>query len=400
MNFWNFEDLSRIHIELTNACNAACPMCARFYLNSPNVRPDLKLAQITLEQFKNYFPPYVLKKLSHFQLCGTHGDPGMAKDVYEICEYIYLHASDNIVVQMHTNGGMRNPEWWEKMGKLFSFNKNPKNPWRMIFSIDGLEDTNHLYRRNVNWQKLKSNAEAFIKGGGIAIWEYLIFKHNEHQIEEAKQLSASIGFTKIILKTALGVSTQDGYLRPLPANDRQGNLEYIIEAPTKAEHRNLSNPKGEKPIPFYPFNYNKDKVLDDYETKVDNAYAILDTLKNVENLNDCEINCKMKGGRAVLEIFVDNFGKVIPCCYMGTHINGQYTDFASLQTIKHMKDHGWDKFDLNKFTLKEILDAGHLNTVFADSWSKPSIKEGKIAYCASICGQESHVDKIYKLKNR
>ena len=60
-----------------------------------------------------------------------------------------------------------------------------------------------------------------------------------------------------------------------------------------------------------------------------------------------------------------------------------------------MNDYGWDNFDLNKYSMKEILDAGHLDRVFADSWSKNSIKEGKMGYCASICGEESRVDRVY-----
>ena len=43
--FWNSKELVQMHIELTNACNAACPMCVRFYNNSPLVRPDLEIGQ-------------------------------------------------------------------------------------------------------------------------------------------------------------------------------------------------------------------------------------------------------------------------------------------------------------------------------------------------------------------
>jgi len=60
-----------------------------------------------------------------------------------------------------------------------------------------------------------------------------------------------------------------------------------------------------------------------------------------------------------------------------------------------MSDYGWDHFDLNKHSLTEILDAGHLDRVFADSWTKPSVKEGKMAYCSSICGEESRIDRVY-----
>ena len=62
MNFFNYDELSQLHVELTNACNAACPMCVRFHNNSPLARPDLEIGQITAEKFKNYFPPEIIKK--------------------------------------------------------------------------------------------------------------------------------------------------------------------------------------------------------------------------------------------------------------------------------------------------------------------------------------------------
>jgi hypothetical protein len=95
------------------------------------------------------------------------------------------------------------------------------------------------------------------------------------------------------------------------------------------------------------------------------------------------------------EIFVDNFGRVLPCCYVGTHISGTFPDYESLQLHKHINDYGWDNFDLNKHSLREILDAGHLDRVFADSWTKDSVKNGKMAYCSSICGEESRIDRVY-----
>ena len=54
-NFFNFPELNQLHIELTNACNAACPMCSRFHVNSPLIRPDLEIDQITIDKFKKYF---------------------------------------------------------------------------------------------------------------------------------------------------------------------------------------------------------------------------------------------------------------------------------------------------------------------------------------------------------
>ena len=64
----------------------------------------------------------------------------------------------------------------------------------MCFSIDGLEDTNHVYRKNVNWEKLMANVNAFIAAGGSAHWDMLVYKHNQHQVDACEQLARKMGF--------------------------------------------------------------------------------------------------------------------------------------------------------------------------------------------------------------
>ena len=399
--FWNNRELTQMHIELTNACNAACPMCVRFYNNSPLTRPDLEIGQITIDKFKEYFPPHIIKKCNLILFCGVHGDPCVAKDMYEICEYIDS-VSKNTAVRVNTNGGMRKSEWWSKLGKLFS--KHPRNKdsyWSVTFSIDGLEDTNHLYRRNVNWKILIDNVKSFIDAGGSAMWDYLIFKHNEHQIIEAQQLANTLGFTEFIPKKSLGVD-QGNKLKPLPVLDKNGELEYVIEAPVEAKNRNLENPEGVEPLKFYPFkpeDYRKLKIEKsvgkNFQQQVSSVYETRILLEDNTKYNNCKINCKSKVWQGGKEIFVDNFGRVMPCCYVGTHLNGVYTDTRTLQLHKHMNDYGWDKFDLNNHTLEEILDQGHLDRVFADSWKKDTVEGGRLSYCADTCGVQSSIDRIF-----
>jgi MoaA/NifB/PqqE/SkfB family radical SAM enzyme len=399
-NFWTTPELKQIHIELTNACNAACPMCVRFYRNSPLPRPDLEVGQITLDKFKQYFPPEILQPCAKIMFCGVHGDPCMARDMLEICEYIQENTTMKFAIQVHTNGGMRNPEWWAELGKVFAKrNQMTWECWRVIFSVDGLEDTNHIYRRNVKWNNLIANIKAFTGAGGNAGWEYLIFKHNEHQLEEAEALSKELGFKLFIPKKALGVA-HDNMLQPMSALSKEGKLEYVIEAPTIAKYRNVENPEGISAPPKLEFkieDYRKlkeTKSNENYKARVDSVYDII-AKQDLKKLDSCEIKCKASKDWGAKEIFVDNFGRVIPCCYIGTHLNGADTNINTLQLHKAMDDYGWDNFDLNKHSLKEILDAGHLDRVFADTWSKGSIKEGKMGYCASICGEESRVDRVY-----
>lgn len=60
-----------------------------------------------------------------------------------------------------------------------------------MFSIDSLKDTNSIYRVDSQWNKLMENASAYLKFGAKARWDFLVFKHNEHQVEQA-QASAKI----------------------------------------------------------------------------------------------------------------------------------------------------------------------------------------------------------------
>jgi MoaA/NifB/PqqE/SkfB family radical SAM enzyme len=401
--FWNKHELSQMHIELTNSCNAACPMCVRFHNNSTLIRPDLEIGQITLEKFKKYFPPEILLKCSLILFCGVHGDPCVAKDTLEICKYI-MESSSKTAVRLNTNGGMRKAEWWKQMGELFSkrTKRSGFNYWQITFSIDGLEDTNHIYRRNVNWKTLMSNVNAFISAGGMANWDYLIFKHNEHQIEEASALALKMGFCEFIPKKALGVDNGK-MLTPMPALNKDGTLEYYIEAPVNPKNRNLDAIDAiSQPLVFYPFDPEEYRVAKaskqiskDFQEQVENVYD--NRLKKEDNskYDSCEIKCKSKMWTGGKEIFVDQAGRVLPCCYIGTHLNGVYTDTRTLQLHKHMNDYGWDHFSLEKHTLEEILDGEHLDRVFADSWTKESATKGKLTYCADTCGQVSSIDKIF-----
>ena len=64
-----------------------------------------------------------------------------------------------------------------------------------MFSIDGLEDTNHIYRVGVQFEKVIQNAKAYIDAGASAHWDMLVFDHNKHQVEQCKQLADKMGFT-------------------------------------------------------------------------------------------------------------------------------------------------------------------------------------------------------------
>jgi hypothetical protein len=175
-----------LHIEPTDVCQAACPLCAR----ETDVEFDKQQHHhLTVEQIKQQFSEDVIRGLDKMFMCGNYGDPAAGTHTLELYDY-FRKVNPTITLGMNTNGGIRGQWWWNQLGKRFNQEKD-----YCVFSIDGLEDTNHIYRRGVNWNNLIFNARAFIEAGGSAHWDMLVYKHNEHQVDACEQQAKELGFT-------------------------------------------------------------------------------------------------------------------------------------------------------------------------------------------------------------
>lgn len=178
-------DIKVLHIESTDACNAACPQCARETDTTFN-KNDLH--HLTVEQIKELVDVDAIKHLDKIYMCGDYGDPAAGRNTLELYKY-FRSINPTITLGMNTNGGLRNTAWWSELGSLLNTQKD-----YTVFSIDGLEDTNHIYRVNVKWDKVIENAKAFVSGGGNAHWEMLVFDYNQHQVNSAEKLAKELGF--------------------------------------------------------------------------------------------------------------------------------------------------------------------------------------------------------------
>ena len=182
------DNVKEIHIEPTSLCNAACPMCAR-NVNGEGLNPYITLKSLSLQWFKDNIKQEKIKELDKVFFCGNVGDPASAPDLLDIIEYFKSY-NDNIVVGLNTNGGLKIKEWWDRLGRLLNGRLD-----YCVFSIDGLEDTNQIYRKNVKWEKVMENANTFIGTGASAHWDMLVFDHNKHQVSQAEILAKDMGFT-------------------------------------------------------------------------------------------------------------------------------------------------------------------------------------------------------------
>jgi len=388
---WNYKDTYLVHVELSNRCNAACPLCPRYVNHSLKVNPELDLGSVSLESFKNWFPLDFVQKSKSWIFCGTNGDPMMAKDAYEILEYVVKNS--NAKIQINTNGSIRDVKFWAKMGKLLA---EPCLSSRyVVFSVDGLEDTNHIYRRNVKWDSVMKNMKSYVKSGGMGIWDFLIFKHNEHQLGEAEKLAKKMGVT-FSPKRPFGFETHEpDVYQDLMVYDEQGNFIYRIEPATEQFRLNKSVKK---------FEISEDKILlpNDKPTKESIDKKWDDVINN--NLKDLEFPERFKGKvvnckschQAGMEIYVDCKGNVMPCCFVGTMHNSDFQNNETLQIRNEINNYGKDKINLNNYSLQEILDSDYLNVVFADRWENAKSDKDKMVYCFNTCSTDHMKDLFVK----
>lgn len=180
-------DLKRFDIELTDKCNAHCPLCSRTNVNDISKTTEfVKNVEITFEEFKKINDGI---KFQTYSFCGNHGDPLSAKDFLKIVEYV---AKKDCIVSIHTNGSVKTPSYFKRLGEILSINPNNM----VSFDLDGLEDTHSFYRRNTNFNKVLENAKTYIANTTAkSNWQFVVFNHNKHQIDDAKKLAKEIGFT-------------------------------------------------------------------------------------------------------------------------------------------------------------------------------------------------------------
>ncbi len=212
------------HLELTDKCNAACPMCGRTQ-QADHCRTDktkVKNIELTLNDIRKAFTPELCRQIQQIDLCGGLGDPPAASQCLEICDYL---VEQGVTVTLSTNGSLRSTRWWQSLGEIFKTNDS-----LVEFHIDGLEDTNHLYRVNTQFRKIIENASHYLQSGAIAEWHFILFKHNQHQVEEAVAQSRRMGFSqfKLIDTVRFGKEKRFRYQTPT------GEIRYLEPATINA----------------------------------------------------------------------------------------------------------------------------------------------------------------------
>ena len=330
---------------------------------------DPRLIQQILEDTKPFLP-------NHVFINGNYGDPIMYPyllEVVKMCKDMGVPQ-----VTLSTNGSAQTEAWWTELATIM------RKPDKVIFAIDGLEDTNHLYRVNSKWSTIMRNAKAFIGAGGIARWDYIGFAHNEHQIEEARQLAEDMGFVKFRYKKS------NRYVIPTHYDgEEQEQIVKRTEIQFVAKQHVAQKKKQEKT------SEQKEKALEtilaapkkqaNTTEKVD---AVIKKHKSFDNyVNTTEIECQTARDKS---IFVDYQGKVWPCCWQGHYYSKIGHDMATPRRIEDNKDM-WEKYgndfnNLSKHSIFEILKSPYFSNDLVSSWNTNS--QERLWICGKTCGKE------------
>lgn len=182
---WKAKQIEWIDIELTSFCNISCQGCFRViskYADDINNKQVLSYDLIKKRFQKEDFP-----NIKIINFCGSVDEPTTHPEFFAILEYF---KEWNCHINIATNGSTKTDQWWARVGDLLKDTSHA-----VTWGIDGADSTSELYRVGSNFLKVQKNFRAFIKAGGCAIWQFIVFEHNEHQHEDAKQKATAEGFS-------------------------------------------------------------------------------------------------------------------------------------------------------------------------------------------------------------
>lgn len=355
---YRYDELRVVHLELTSRCNAACPLCPRNVAGG-EVNPRLPLAELSLKDVQRLLEPELVARLGKVMLCGNYGDPAVASDCLDVVRYLRQQGS-SLDISLHTNGGVRRPEWWAQLAEVVSDCK---------FGIDGLEDTNHLYRQRVEWSRLLANVKAFIAAGGVADWVFLAFAHNQHQIEQARALSEELGFRRFILKRSSRFPIDESGRRRLVVRTARGEASHVLEPATLAELRHGATARSAAPVGM---------------------------LERRAELEQCAIGCRVARERSV---YIDAQGNALPCCWTAGELHSGRPAEQTIATLGDRVSSEERTTNALERGLAGVVNGALFQQALPASWGPGPLDTRRLRVCAEVCGGSERFEKQFVRQN-
>lgn len=188
-----------LSLETGTFCNLSCLECPSG--QKQFTRPTGTMSLDTFRQIIDKQHKTLIWLILYFQ-----GEPYLNKSFFDMVSYA---KSKKIFTTTSTNGHFLNKE-----NALKTVNSGLD---RLIISLDGLDQaTYEKYRVGGKFAQVKQGIQNLVeakkelnKSHPFIVIQFIVFKTNEHQLEEAKKLKKVLGVDKVEIKTAQVYSAED-----------------------------------------------------------------------------------------------------------------------------------------------------------------------------------------------
>jgi len=371
-----------ITIEVTSNCQAKCPGCIRHKVFNPDtdvVSAPPKNWNLPVDVHNKLIDDLAEKsKVKYLTYDGSFGDSPFHPDFLELVEYsasklkgpVPFNGDGLHDMTISTNGSYKTPAFWKRLGEIL--NEHLPNRHHVMFDLDGVDNkTQSMYRIATDFDKIIENAEAFISGGGQAVWKMIPFDFNDELEEKAKELAAKHGFQKFQRNRIQRVEQK---AVKIALSEKMNKLDRM-----KEEDEDLQNISEE----LVEENLKKAKNLVN-DIAIDTKLTVEENLENAREVTG--ITC-LWGANNRYQISHD--GSVWRCCWMNS--NYQYkTEYDAggrenwLRFTKKYNE-GWNNLHSNSF--HDIISHAFFTKDLEDSFSNGYDDEvnPKLKVCTTRC---------------
>jgi len=328
-------NIERVELEISSDCNAACPGCARTQ-NLDILQPK----NLTIDQIRTWFPDRLHIENKIFKLCGVLGDPIVNPDCMEITKWLLAHGGR---VHYSTNGGRNSADWWYELGQLSG--KHDRDQLKVHFCVDGHKETNHIYRVNTVYDIIDRNMQAYSDGGhstgsrAEASWIYIVFDHNEHELETARSRAEELDF-RFATRTGMRNTFHDWVAKIKKKDHAQKKVvteEKVITTTGAKAHSKI-------------------EVVKELDKFIQQENKSQEQIEEIVN----SISCKYYHDK---EIFVSADSRLWPCCFLW---DSAFKNKDGIMDKYSVFPNNWN--NLNQYSIEEILNTDYYQQTLADSF--------------------------------
>jgi radical SAM protein with 4Fe4S-binding SPASM domain len=175
-------------MDICNFCNLRCPLC-----DTGRQQLLRQQSMMTFDDFTRLFAkiePYALEVCLY-----NWGEPFLNRDVFRIIEHVSKH---NVGSNLSTNFSLVLSD--EQLESIVRSGLE-----HLIVSLDGTtQEVYEMYRRRGKFERVVDNVRRLLavrkrlNATTPAIeWQFIVFKHNEQQRDDARRMAKEIGFDSL-----------------------------------------------------------------------------------------------------------------------------------------------------------------------------------------------------------